>query len=256
MQFTLASINGKPWPPGKRLEAVCNKTNTIPALTGKHVAPHPDCTCGIYSRYDPNDMDDIIGGWPGMTNVYVYGSVILSGMIDHGERGSQAQYAQIESLCHASTTNPLYKGHPFGPTRARDIVKIIAARYGVPLFNTMDELAFEFPPENLDFLEEMKKSQDEDDKNTARIKTMAAAMDITSEEVEAIIDRTLHASSPSGRISIWGPPTISGGKPMHMGYVNGSGIAWTPTFPTNTTSVTYSAADQAYIMRQLYGNNT
>lgn len=250
IQFTLAAMNGTPWLPGKRLEATCRKTYTLVGPNLPHVAPHPGCTCGIYSRYDPNDLVDILGNFNPGNHIYMYGSVILSGMIDHGERGSQAQYAQIESLCYATTLNPVYNGNPTVPgIRARDVLKIIAGRYKVPLFNTMDELAHEFRPENLDFLDEMKKVQDKkDEEEIEHIKSLATVLDITPEQAIKIVNDYAH-----GQVI----PARKGGKTAAQGtYVNGTGIVWTPNFPNHSTSVTYSAADQALIMRQMYGYNS
>ncbi len=82
-RFTLSSGNSSTWP-GKRvrMEAVCSRD-------WPHIAPDPDCCCGIYAYKEPR-FDGTYG--------FILGKVHLWGRLVEAQHGYRAQYAYPAEL--------------------------------------------------------------------------------------------------------------------------------------------------------------
>lgn len=93
----LFSLNeGVPWAAGKRMEATCNRPVTLPDdmrwtilyETHAHVAPHENCTCGLYAVTYPERAPV----------AEILGRVNLWGKIVPGTDGYRAQYGYPKDL--------------------------------------------------------------------------------------------------------------------------------------------------------------
>jgi hypothetical protein len=85
----LSSLNGKRWPPGQPLAAVCSAGNAHDA----HEPPHLDCTCGVYAAKDREHLRGT-----GYEPLGIRGEVNLWGTVVEHERGWRAQFAYPKNL--------------------------------------------------------------------------------------------------------------------------------------------------------------
>jgi hypothetical protein len=96
------------------------------------------CTCGLYSWREPDRIR--------LKPDKVAGVVELWGRVLIGERGYRAQYARVVALCgpRASDDGRRSSDHarPAGPLHEKRVAA--AARYGVPYFETLDDVVAHF----------------------------------------------------------------------------------------------------------------
>ena len=85
----LKSLNGKRWPPGRPLAAICGAGNAHDA----HDPPHLDCTCGVYAAKDIEHLRRL--GYEGRG---ICGEVHLWGTVVEHELGWRAQFAYPKTL--------------------------------------------------------------------------------------------------------------------------------------------------------------
>jgi hypothetical protein len=78
------------WEPGRAEEARCSASALLTRTLHPHVAPDPDCTCGIYAGRSLNEFERPRPAWPPPC---VVGTVSLWGTVIEHERGWRAQYA-------------------------------------------------------------------------------------------------------------------------------------------------------------------
>ena len=86
----LLSLNGEVWKPQDELHAACR------GGYGGHDAPHPNCSCGIFSMKELGDLERHVRH-RNARNV-VIGTIKMWGNIIEGSKGYRAEYAMIDSL--------------------------------------------------------------------------------------------------------------------------------------------------------------
>lgn len=188
----LLSFNNTIWPRNKVLEADHN--NRI------HQAPYPDCTCGIYARYHPLDLDDLI--FPIIGDLVV-GAIDMTGIVDHGTRGAKSQFAKPTALAYPMYTTP----------RSRILIVEIAEKYQLPLFDSMEKLAQEFPMEDLSFLSEHISNKMKSQMNWASIENRLAQV-------------TLNPYSQTDLAATLGFHRLYFGRTDTITYTTGNGTKW------------------------------
>lgn len=115
--------------------------------------PDPNCTCGIYAKYDPTDLGEYVGH----TGINVFGCIECSGTIQHGTDGLRAEKARVVALVPLDTLD--YKVVPGtdyyknGIRSVHQAAQLVANAYNVPLFATMKQLLREYPMEDVSGLQ-------------------------------------------------------------------------------------------------------
>ncbi len=151
----LRSLNGESWNKGE-LTAVCKAGNSHPTIvrpTYDHEywsqdpegfvelqyeyqsIPAPGCTCGIYARYFPQDIDDLMSWTHGIT---IAGAIAASGNIELGSRGFRAEKAKILAVfCGGASDYELVH---------------LSKSLDIELFHDFSDLINKYPPSNLSSL--------------------------------------------------------------------------------------------------------
>ena len=114
------------WLPGK-YTALCTRILAPHAHGSEEPSPVKDCTCGIYARHRPEDVNVTLG--PIMGTIKAYGHVIL------GTEGFRAQYAEIEAI-----------SAPWGGLYTQGTMDYLSHKYEVPAFPSYQRLVEAFPP--------------------------------------------------------------------------------------------------------------
>lgn len=93
---------GRTWVTGDWSEAICDRANEhgvaggrhagffVPTNVLAHVAPDPNCECGLYALHTPTSRT---------TELAVTGAVIAKGLIEVHDTGFRAQYAKPVIFC-------------------------------------------------------------------------------------------------------------------------------------------------------------
>jgi hypothetical protein len=95
----LRSLNGEPWFPGRSLAAACRDATSramadhAGAVNDAHVAPHSDCTCGVYAAKNIEHLRQ-----SGYAQRGIHGEVYLWGKVVEHKLGWRAQLAYPKSL--------------------------------------------------------------------------------------------------------------------------------------------------------------
>jgi hypothetical protein len=138
----LHGAQGRLWTPGVNAARCHGRHATVLQVLDKALAAvgidtprhtvEPWCTCGLYSWKRPDRI--------GARSTKVAGVVELWGRVLVGEHGYRAQYAQVAAVCGPPGSDGT--GRPAGPGRTE--LAVVAARYGVPHFQTLDEAVDHF----------------------------------------------------------------------------------------------------------------
>lgn len=96
-----------------------------------HPAPQEHCTCGLYARHNPFDMNDVVSY--AMRSTHVIGIVKATGKVINGERGFRSEKMEIIGLAPSP-----YSGPPTQPTMR--LLKHIGYAYGVSFSPNLVEL--------------------------------------------------------------------------------------------------------------------
>lgn len=83
------------WPPRQAVVARCGAPALMTVGVGRHDAPDPRCTCGIYAGRSLDTFERNRPAWPPPT---VIGTIALWGRIVEHERGWRARYAYPSRL--------------------------------------------------------------------------------------------------------------------------------------------------------------
>lgn len=158
---------GKPWVPGTN-EAVCaaakketlvvhNPDGTTYTTTGKmtrnpdgtmvwnkHVAPEPDCHCGLYAMHTIEEMVSDVRG--PIKAGEVAGAVVGWGAMEVHEAGWRAQYARVVALAceNLATCADMHRLGGYEPLtldaarRRQETIRALGQRYGVPVVRPED----------------------------------------------------------------------------------------------------------------------
>jgi hypothetical protein len=238
-EYTLLSMNNKKWD-SKKLEAECK--TTVIAAKRSHPKDEPipgaSCACGIYGRYLSDDLDDV-GIYYSHQHLYVIGSVLLSGLVDHGERGARGQYATMEAIVPAYGINPIFRQG--NGERWNDVIRATVARYQIQSFKNMEDLIAQYPEEDTSFLDQKRalaeaQRQAEEAANARAITDMYNGLTLTPAIVE--------------RIRNWVPPPNSSANIYYYSTTAGSNPASNDPYPI----VTYNTVNYAEIEKLLAAN--
>ncbi len=236
-KYTLASMNSKKWD-SKRLEAKCNPSLII---GGDHPegepSPGASCTCGIYGRYLSDDLFDV-GIHFNKEYLFVIGSVLLSGLVDHGERGARGQYGTVEAIA------PFYSGNPMfyrTNVRCNDAIRATAERYQIPFFKNMEDLVAQYPEEDTSFLDAKRALAE------AQRKAEEAA---AAQTIQDMHNGMVLTPEVAARLRNWVPPPNSSNV---IYYSTAGGQTWNynPTANVANQIITYSVAEIAAMTASL-----
>jgi len=157
------------WEPGVN-KAGCT-VGTSQYSCAKHTVPNKDHTCGFYCRYDPEDLDGIVS-----SSAAVFGAVDVHGKLILGTRGLRAEYAEIVALTYENCEI------------SKRIIDLYAEKYEVPVFETMEKLVKGYPRSDVsDLVPEPAKLPDLTGIKKA-VSDLAAIFNITSAELQKILD--------------------------------------------------------------------
>jgi hypothetical protein len=126
--FYLSAINRTIWRVGEN-QARCLKNNS-------HAAPAPNCTCGIYARYFPSDIDDIVGYYSRYRD-YVKGVMAAYGNLELGTRGFRAEKAKIVAITYSEDVKNI------------ELHERVAYNYKALLFKSFANLIEIYPPSDV-----------------------------------------------------------------------------------------------------------
>jgi len=137
--LTMHALNGELW--SSETTAQCIKYTYAFDIAwpgsggGRHNAPDPGCTCGIYARYLPTDLDGIVESRYNTT--FVPGVVEIKGNVELGTLGLRAEKAKILAFSD--------NGHPSQQYCCSEI----AEKYHVELYHDFKLLVKDYPPSDL-----------------------------------------------------------------------------------------------------------
>jgi len=136
--LTMHALNGELW--SSETTARCVRYThafdmTSPPFGSKHNAPDPSCTCGIYARYLPTDLDGIVESRYNTT--FVPGVVEIKGNVELGTLGLRAEKAKILAFSD--------NGHPSQQFHCSET----AEKYNVELYHDFKLLVKDYPPSDL-----------------------------------------------------------------------------------------------------------
>jgi len=125
----LRSLNGNPWPVGRKLSATCFHPCMPSMQFERHQSPLESCRCGIYATKDVDQLQKFCGIGFGISGeVYLWGTVV-----EH-QFGWRAQYAYPKSLVLSPETFLFQPdGAPSGVKRIQSCLSDLT-RYGVDIF--------------------------------------------------------------------------------------------------------------------------
>jgi hypothetical protein len=147
----VALTRGEEWKPGRQPVAVHD--GYAPAVGHGHEAPGPNCDCGYYGYFQPEGKN-----LQTLTDhLRVAGVIRGSGRVWMHEEGFRASYAEVLALAPTMTevqpdqmsgfARVLIGGQVGEPRRAKaGALQLLADYYGVPWFETFDEMVKAFPP--------------------------------------------------------------------------------------------------------------
>jgi len=214
--LTLTAINASygEWIPGVN-EARCAAGESA-YTKDKHTAPYKNHTCGFYCRYDPGDVDDIVGE----DEISIYGAIDVHGILQLGRRGLRAQYAEIVALACKDI-------HP-------KIVNLFAEKYEVPVFETMEKLLAEYPRSDVSDLVPEEKPVEKVDLSLIdeAMKNVAAVLNMTTDQFRKLY-RQQQLTLPNTGSLVYRPNE-------HITWYSDSPITWTNATATTTFPVTYN----------------
>lgn len=118
----------------------------------EHDAPGTGCSCGYYGYYNPNGSHHNLKQTD--RNFRICGVIRGSGQVEMHEDGFRAEYAEILAVSpprperdHAEGSGWLPIINPGPPKVARPpLMQLLATYYGVPWFESFEEMVKELPP--------------------------------------------------------------------------------------------------------------
>jgi len=195
-EMKITALNRTDWPIDKPLKAECRNRVYATDIAG-HAVPSSACTCGIYSRYDPNDLYDLAqhGKYP--EDIFVVGALSNFGAIELGTRGCRSQYGMIEALAPVSNLNWEITLGTDNVMESQEIIRQVVSSYHVRLYKNLTDLTHDFPKEDLSALGIQQAREKQVDK--AAMNSLAMISSMPASAITSIIESVTKAAENISR---------------------------------------------------------